>query len=152
MKWQKKREAFSLITAIFVIVLMATVAMYIMNISGKMVKETTTQYQREQSMLLTKSFTEYAIMSVMANEHNSTNCLNSISGTFGIYNINTNISYIGNGDLDSSCARRLSTTVATPKSPLNVIIDVFVSYADQDHPDPANAPQITYHKRSLIKI
>jgi len=152
MKWQKSRKAFSLITAIFVIVLMSSVAMYIMNISGKMVKETTTQYHREQSMLLARSFTEYAVMSVTANEHNSTNCLNTISGTSGLYSINANISYIGNGELDSSCARRLSTTVATPKSPLNVIIDVFVSYKDQDYPDPDNAPHITYHKRSLIKI
>ncbi len=154
MKWQKRRKAFSLITAIFVIVLMATVAMYIMDISGKMVKETTAQYHREQSMLLGKSYTEYAIMSVMANEHNSTNCLNTITGAYGIYNININISYICNGRLDASCTNTLSDTVTTPRSPLNIIVDVFVSYQDQDHPNTtaSPAPNITYHKRSLQKI
>ena len=71
MDLQQKRKAFSMITAIVVIVLMASVAVFIMNLSGKMVKETTTQYQREQAILLSKSYTEYAVMAVTANEHNT---------------------------------------------------------------------------------
>jgi hypothetical protein len=160
------RKAFSMITAIFIIVLMATVAAFILNLSGKMVQETTTQFQREQSMLLAKSYTEYAIMAVTANEHNSTNCLNNISGAFGdsdgdgtadFYNIDVNISYIGNdinlgAGSSSNCARRLSTAVTNLKSPLSIIVDVFVSYKNQDHPAGASAPNITYHRRSLQKI
>ncbi len=144
------RKAFSMLTAIFIIVLMATVAAFIMNLSGKMVKGTTAQFQREQSVLLAKSYTEYAIMAVTANEHNSPNCLNDISGKYGGsdgYDINVNISYIGRG-LDGSC-RTLSNDVNTTKSPLNIIVDVFVSYSDHDHPDDLN---MTYHRRSLQKI
>ena len=139
------------------IVLMATVAAFITNLSGKMVKGTTAQFQHEQSVLLAKSYTEYAIMAVTANEHNSTNCLNSITGAYGdsdgdgvpdMYNINVNISYIGN-NLDGSCARILNTNpINTPKSPLNIIVDVFVSYTDFDQDDL----NITYHRRSLQKI
>ncbi len=158
MKWQRQRKAFSMITAIFIIVLMATVAVFILSLSGKMVQETTAQFQREQSMLLAKSYTEYAIMAVTANEHNTSSCLKTITGGYGddgngndLYSINVNISYIGNTDLDSSCAP-LSTAVITPKSPLNIIVDVFVSYKELDHPDPTNAPGITYHRRSLQKI
>jgi len=143
------RKAFSMLTAIFVIVLMATVAAFIMNLSGKMVKGTTAQFQREQSVLLAKSYTEYAIMAVTANEHNSSNCLNSITGSYGIYDVQANISYIGN-NLDGSCARALNINpITTPKSPLNIIVDVFVSYTDIDHPDDIN---MTYHRRSLQKI
>lgn len=143
------RKAFSLLTAIFIIVLMATVAAFIMNLSGKMVKGTTVQFQREQSMLLAQSYTEYAIMAVTANEHNSTGCLNRITGTYGIYSIQTDISYIGN-DLDGSCLRVLNTSdINTSKSPLNIIVDVFVRYPDPDHPDDLN---MTYHRRSLQKI
>ncbi len=47
-------KAFSMLTAIFIIVLMATIAAFIMNLSGKMVKGTTVQFQREQSVLLGK--------------------------------------------------------------------------------------------------
>jgi len=152
------RKAFSMLTAIFVIVLMATVAAFIMNLSGKMVQETTAQFQREQSVLLAKSYTEYAIMAVTANEHNSSSCLNNITGTYqGIYNIDVNISYIGNDDnlgtgSSSNCIRILDSNVSTPKSPLNIIVDVFVSYKEFDHPAGASAPDITYHKRSLQKI
>lgn len=157
MQLQTKREGFSIITAIFVIVMMATVAMFIVNTSSKIVKETTDQYQKEQSVLLAKSYTEYAIMAVTANEHNSTNCLNEITGTFGIYSIKVNISYIGNdanlgAGSTSNCARILSDSVTTAKSPLNIIVDTFVSYKEIDHPAGASAPNITYHRRSLQKI
>ncbi len=160
------RKAFSMLTAIFIIVLMATVAAFIMNLSGKMVQETTAQFQREQSVLLAKSYTEYAIMTVTANEHNTTKCVDNITGGYGddgsgnsIYNIDVNISYIGNTDPDTGiaslqgqCDRELSTTVTTKKSPLNIIVDVFVSHKDLDHPAGAGAPDITYHRRSLQKI
>ena len=150
------RKAFSLLTAIFIIVLMATVAAFIMNLSGKMVKGTTVQFQREQSMLLAQSYTEYAIMAVTANEHNSNNCLDTITGAYGSYNVQVDISYIGNTDPDTGitslqghCARELSVSTQTKKSPLNIIVDVFVRYPDPDHPDDLN---MTYHRRSLQKI
>lgn len=143
------RKAFSMLTAIIIIVLMATVAAFILNLSGKMVKGTTVQFQREQSVLLAKSYTEYAIMAVTANQQNSANCLNSITGTYGIYNIQADISYIGN-NFDASCIRVLNDNpVVTPKSPLNIIVDVSVSYQDIDHPNNLN---MTYHKRSVQKI
>ena len=156
MKWKNNREGFSLITAVFTIVLMATVAMFIMNVSGKMVKETTTQYQREQSMLLANSYLEYGIMAVTANEHNKTNCINGITGKYAQYDINVTISYIGNdknlgSGSTSNCANILSKTVTTLRSPLNVILDVFVSYVDDDSTG-ASANKVTYHKRKLVKI
>ena len=148
------RKAFSMITAIIVIVLMATVGTFILNLSGKMVKGTTTQFQREQAMLLAKSYTEYAIMAVTANEHTGGNCLRDITGRYPVsspaYFIDVNISYIGRG-LNSSCSsdRILANDVNTTKSPLNIIVDVFVSYPDYDHPDDL---KMTYHRRSLQKI
>jgi len=145
---QQKRKAFSMITAIVVIVLMASVAVFIMNLSGKMVKETTTQYQREQAILLSKSYTEYAVMAVTANEHNNSNCLNTINGSYQNYNITVELSYIGR-DLDASCSRILANDINTTNSPLNVIIDVFVHYPDYDHPGDLN---MTYYKRTLQKI
>jgi len=152
------RKAFSMITAIIVIVLMATVGTFILNLSGKMVKGTTTQFQREQAMLLAKSYTEYAIMAVTANEHNNTAvpCLNTIIGSYPstnpAYNIDVNISYIGRGINNTGanpCAIILANDVNTTKSPLNIIIDVFVKYPDYDHPDGL---MMTYHRRSLQKI
>ena len=159
MKWQRQRKGFSMITAIIVIVLMATVASFILTTSGKMVKETTTQFQREQAALLASSYMEYAIMAVTANEHSNGNCLDTITGNLGGadgYNINVEISYIGNtnpislvSSLQGNCARELSTIATTVGSPLNIIVDVFVRYPDYDHPGDLN---MTYHSRRLFKI
>jgi len=164
MKWQNQRKAFSMLIAIVVIVLMATVAMLIMSISGKTVRETTAQFQREQAALLAKSYTEYAIMAVTANDRNSTGsgsyCLSDIDGTIGSpddgegYNIRIRIAYIGLASEVNSCAgtRIFSNTVNTTESPLNIIVDAYVEYKEPDHPDSSNAPYITYHKRTLQKI
>ena len=145
---KKQRKAFSMITAIFIIVLMASVSLFILSLSGKMVKDTTLQFQREQAVLLSKSYTEYALMAVTANQHTTANCLNEITGTYGDYDIRADISYIGSG-IDPSCTRILSNTVSTLNSPLNIIIDVFIKYPDYDHPGDLN---LTYHQRTLQKI
>ena len=149
------KKAFSMLTAIVVIVIMASIGAFVMNLSSKMVKSTTAQYQREQAMLYAKSYTEFAIMAVMSNDA-STNCLENINGTApGGYTIDTRISYIGDtrgGGRIASCAaaRRLGTSPAatTPEPSLHIIVDVYVKY---DDPDIPGAP-ITYHKRTLQKI
>ena len=146
------RKGFSILTAIAVIVIISSIGAFILSLSGKMVSETTVQFQREQAMLLSKSFTEYAIMAVTANEQNSSNCLNSISSNMGnFYYVDVNISYIGR-DLDNSCANILSTDVQTNRSPLTIIIDVDVKYQNPDDPRGASAPWITFHRRTLQKI
>lgn len=159
MKLQSQRKAFSLITAIFVVVLMATVAILVMNISGKIVKETTTQYQREQAALLAKSYTEYAIMAVTANDRATNNCLTDIDGTAvgsapasgNGYRVRARIAYIGHNAEVGTCptTRVFSSSVNTANSPLNIIVDVYVEYKD---PDNTGTPWVTYHKRTLQKI
>jgi type II secretory pathway pseudopilin PulG len=163
MKRKNHRAAFSMVTSLIVIVLMSTVAIYVLSTSAKMVKETTAQYQREQAMLLAKSYTEYAIMAVTANDRNNTStnyCLEDIEGQAGGdpdkgegYKIETRIAYIGNSII-SQCAatRQLGSITEATRSPLNVIVDVYVRYKDPDHPDASAAPYITYHKRTLQKI
>ncbi|MBD3788771.1 MAG: type II secretion system protein [Campylobacterales bacterium] len=159
MKHHSFRKAFSLLTAIIVVILMSTVAMFIMSLSGKLVKETTAQYQREQAELYAKSYTEYAILAVTANDRVSSNCLRDIDGTIGDplnggYRIRARIAYIGQNTQVASCAatRVLSNSVTTIKSPLSIIVDVYVEYKEPDHPNSAQAPWITYHKRTLQKI
>ena len=166
-----QRKAFSMLTAIFVIVLMATVAMLVMNLSGKIVKETTAQYQKEQAALLAKSYTEYAIMAVMSNDRNATDCIENIDGRIGAsvntgqgYLINTRVAYISdndatNGSSVSTCAATRildSSGITTPESALNIIVDVYVRYRDPDHPNisttPNTVPWVTYHRRTLQKI
>jgi len=152
----KLRPAFSMITAIFVMVMMATVASFVLSLSGKMVKSTTAQYQREQAMLLAKSYTEFAVMSVMSNDR-STGCLYTINGDIGDnptngegYRARVHINYIGNATEVGNCGGRiLSQTVTEPKSPLHIIVDTYIDYKD---PDNTAGNWITFHRRTLQKI
>jgi hypothetical protein len=161
------RKAFSMVTAIFVILILGTIAVLVLNMAAATAQETTTQYRNEQAALYAKSYTELAIMSVLdynRTQHN--NCINTINGTIGNYNdgsgydITTTISYIGNGATAFSlppCNRVLNTVaiLSVPRGSVpDVIIDVYVRYKDPEHiaTSGTNAPAITYHRRTLQKI
>ncbi len=158
----KQRKAFSLLTAIFLILLMGSVAGFVMSLSGKMVKETTSMYQKEQAVLLAKSYTELAIMTVMSNDRNGTgNCISDITGVVGAtgastngegYYVETRIAFIGSATDIGSCygVRQLGNPAAADD--LNIIVDVYVRYKDINSPTPASSPWVTYHRRTLQKI
>jgi hypothetical protein len=158
MKTIPMREAFSLVTAVFVMILMASVSIFVLNLSGKIIKTTTAQYQYEQALLYSKSYTEYAILAVTGNDR-SIACLSDINGIIGSptdgngYRIRTRIAYIVNGtEVDTSkCSstRLLTTSVQTKKTPLTLIIDAYVDYKD---PDNTNGPWFTVHRRTVQKI
>jgi len=156
------RKAFSMITAIFVIVLMATVSVLILNISSQTVKATTIQYKQEQAILYAKSYTELAIMYATANDPTLGNCPKSIDGNTSTpanirmgngYSVHVDIAYLDNVLL-SSCTQ-LSSTIATPYE-RHIIIDTYVKYHDDAVVAAWTAggtpPWLTYHRRTLQKL
>ena len=167
----RSRKAFSLLTAIFLIIIMASVGMFVMNLSGKMVQGTTVQFQREQATLLAKSYTELAIMTVMANNRTANACIDAINsdavagntasilpptaaaGDPGGYRARVNIGYIGQAGEIGGCANQLGNPSAGVNT-LNIMVDTYIEY--QDFTDPrfgtADAKWITYHRRTLQKI
>ena len=171
------RSGFAMITAIFVIVLMATISVFILDLSGKMVKETSYQYRRAQAKLLALSYTELAVLAVTKYDRTANGkCIEKIDAQInGIdplttplwgslsdmgYEVNTTIYYIGN-NLPCSSSHILNTDSITGNKYQSVgradqlgaiIVDVSVKYKDPDAPNMTNAPWITYHRRSLQKI
>ena len=172
----KHKKAFSMITAIFVIVIMSTVTSLIMNITGKTVKSTTQQYQKEQAALLARSYTELAILYVINYDRNTTNnCLESITDHFGAagdngYNIRINIKYLGNDKLLDGCTKTIladgtlgtadddtDTATWTDNAGVNggindtisIIVDTYISYKDFDDPSNRN---ISFHRRTIQKL
>lgn len=148
----KQRKAFSLITAIFVMITMAGLTALVMGTAGKTVKETISQYQKEQAVLLAKSYTELAIMAVSANINRNGNCIDTINGSLvdgGGYTVSTEISYIFGTAIASNCSDILTNAVVTPESDVNIIIDIYVTYQDLDN---VAGNDITYHRRTLQKI
>jgi len=157
-----KRPAFSMITAIFVIVLMASVATFVMNLSGKMVQETTTQYKKEQAILFAKSYTEFAIMAATAQ-----NCIQTITGDIGApligngYHVEVHAQYIGN-DLNAApanCVNTIGAAINTASSRGAILLlDTYVHYRDPAHPNSVvgvtweNNRGIVYHRRTLQRL
>jgi len=150
------RSGFSMITAIFVMVIMASVGAFVMNLSGKIVKTTTAQYQHEQAILYAKSYTEFAVMAVTAHDRNaSANCVETIKGSIGDidnggYTIRTHIAYIGLPAEIANCSgtRRLNAAAIDPNTPLSIIIDAYVDYKDLDN----TTQTFTVHRRTIQKI
>jgi len=151
------KKAFSMITAIFTIVIMASLTALIMNITGKTIKATTQQYQKEQAILLARSYTELAIMYAMSYERNSSNqCIQTINSHFGAssplgYDITTELRYIGKQTSLANCPRQIvALTGATGfDNTMSLIIDTYVYYRDFDDPLDRN---ITFHRRTLQKL
>jgi len=165
----KHKRAFSMITAIFVIVIMATVTSLIMNVTGKTVKATTQQYQKEQAALLARSYTELAILNVLYHDR-AIDCIEQITDHFGDvsngYDIRVNIKYLGNDTLLSECNNTIESDgtfdLNNKKSTwtdnglgtginntISLIIDTYITYKDFD--DPSNR-DITFHRRTLQKL
>ena len=160
------RKAFSMITAIFVILIMASVAILILNISSKTVKSTTIQFKQEQAALYAKSYTELAILYATANDaETGTTCAENINGVIGSnantgdgYRVQTRIAYIGHNLTNPPCSTSrilYSGPLATPAE-LHMIIDVYVQYRDPDviaaFGTEVGVPWITYHRRTLQKL
>ena len=162
----RMRYGFSMITAIFVILLLSSVGGFIVTLAGKTVKETTFQYRKEQSALLAKSYTELAIMGATANNAtDGSNCLEEIKGTVGGdpdkgegYSVDVRISYIGdNSKLQCTPANILSKSYDhLTDEHLYIIVDVFIKYIDFDIVAMGtvtdSTPRITYHRRTLQRL
>jgi hypothetical protein len=158
------RQAFSMVTAIFVMVILATISVLVLNTAGQISQNTVLQYRQEQAALLAKGYTEFAILSVL--KHDKTagigSCVEDINGTVGdnydegsgylaevkIYYIGNNLpcsNVVGNDRILNTA--NISGTGTDPYAP-HVLIDTFIKYKD-----PLNTEEvITYHRRSLQKI
>ena len=159
------RNAFSLITAIIVIITMSVVTALIFNLTGRIAKETSAQYRKEQAILYARSYTEYAIMSATAYECPKLIKADIVSPGASInagegYRIRTYVYYIGN-DLDlnvttaTQCETIGSTSIVYPGSKASIIVvDVEVVYKDPDQVALSgnNTPWLKYHKRTLQRL
>ncbi len=158
MKPPVMRKAFSMITAIFVIVIMSAVAALVLSLSGKMVKATTIQYRTEQAALLARSYAELAVQAVIMHDRNTTsNCVEDINTSVnnlvagsgatsatplngGGYGIGIQIHYLGN-NLPCSSSRILNstpittdynTTMGAADALAAILVDVYVRYKDPE--------------------
>ncbi len=162
-----QRHAFSMLTAIFVIVIITAISAFVLNLSSKLTTQTTSQYRKEQAILYAKSYTEFAILAA-----SSQDCVRRITANVGPdansvllgngYYVEVDIQYIGNeliGTGACSSTNTLGGAIAqsTSKGAV-VLIDVYVHYRDPDNPNTSTSndwntyPGITYHRRTIQRL
>ena len=168
----QNKKAFSMVTAIFTIVIMASLTSLIMNVTGKTIKETTAQYQKEQASLLARSYTELAILYALHRDRAVNGCINTINAQFGelgnLYDITVNIQYAGNtGNVPTATCDIIGGGANGGSWPPNgdlsfdstvsLLIDVYIFYKDIDHPlnndaDTTNDISKTFHRRTVQRL
>lgn len=173
------RKAFSLVTAIFVMFMMASVAGLVFNLTGKSIQETGTQYRKEQAALLARSYTEYAILAIQGHDMTTNGCLRTITGTVNYtdingttqtgganngagYRVTTRLRYMGlpagivcpnDGQIEPTVSQR-TTSVGIP----SVLIDVNIRYRNPSDPRIYNittrntVPWINFNRRTLQRL
>jgi len=138
-----RRRGFGIITAIVLLVLIATVGAMIISISAMSSKKATDDYLRIQAEMLARSATEFAVMRVQGFNRSSGNCLESLTiDAQPSFDVVVTINYLG---ALSGCANVLDT-VSDPDLNGMMIMDVVVSTKAGTSTEP-----IRIHKRTLQK-
>ena len=146
------RRGFTLIAAIFFVVIASSICMLALSIASTSVKQNSEIYLREQSELVARAATEYAMLAIISNDF-STTCLgnqsenasedNPIAGEFGdLFTFKVYVKYFGDMGICSGDA-----VAATGANQGTIMLDVFVS----SKPGKALNP-INFHKRTLQKL
>lgn len=147
-----KRPGFSMIVAIFIIVLVAWLASQVLNVASQEAKGTGDRYLRYQAELLADSATDYAVMRIGDyNETVSNNCLEDIQITVNdtsgspMFNVTSTIHYSYKDAAPGGCNAKNILAQLTGLEPM-VLIDTVVTTADGLATEP-----IRVHHRSWQK-
>ena len=142
------RRGFTLIAAIFFVVIASSICMLALSIASTSVKQNSEIYLREQSELVARAATEYAILAIISNDF-STTCIGNndqaITGEFGeLFIFKVYVKYFG--DMGDACKNK-DAVIVKGANQGTIMLDVFVS----SKPGKASNP-INFHKRTLQKL
>ncbi len=144
------RRGFGLITAIVIMITVATLMTLMIGLSSTSVKVTLDLYLKEQAELLSRSATEYALLAISGHENNIS-CIQNINIGYPkskpTHEANVTILYLGDGIVNCT-DHILSNKVETNESNLTVIIDTVVSVNQQN---TGISEPIRVHRRTIQK-
>ena len=153
------RSGMAMIMAITIIVVMATIMALGLALTSQTTKKTIDLYLYEQSILLSKSATEYALLRI-AQSPPCTYTGENIPNQDGIYTIDIAVQYIyyddpatgGTNEAQVLCTANggtLYSAVTTPEQDGSVIMDVTVSVLPAAN---AASEPIRYFRRTIQKL
>jgi len=142
------RRGFTLLSAIFLMLLVATLMVLAFSLAAQTKKQTGDIYMQEQAQILGRSATEFALLAISGHENNAS-CIEQINLQFPqnapIYDVNMTLFYLGR-NLVCNGGHLLANNVVTDESNGTVMIDTIVSYTD-----PATGEEVRFHRRTIQK-
>jgi len=144
--FKASKNGMAMIMAIMVIVIIGTIMTLSISMTAVTTKSTNDLYLYEQSILLSKSATEYALLKI-ANDNNATDPCHYKGSSFPqdtIYNISITVKYIYTAGI---CTAQYAT-VMTPDQNGSALIDVTVSVTDSS----VTSEPIRYFRRTIQKL
>ncbi|MCD8213775.1 MAG: hypothetical protein LUC34_07005 [Campylobacter sp.] len=140
------RKGFSLLAAIFFVVVTSSLCMLALSLSNSTMRQTGEIYLREQAELLAQGATEYAMLRILGHDFN-TGCLSSVSGRFPANNATAFLQYTVNIQYFGNIGNCVGIPIQTRDSAGTVMLDVFVTSIAGRISNP-----ISFHKRTVQKI
>jgi hypothetical protein len=142
------RNGMAMIMAIVVIVIISTIIALSLSLTATTSKRTTDLYLYEQSVLLSKSATEYALLQISQNDPCTYTGSSFIQDD--IYNIKISVSYVYL-DTENYCSTNGGTqyaTVETEEQSGSALIDVTIGVNDPN----VSTEEIRYFRRTIQKL
>jgi type II secretory pathway component PulK len=137
------RKGFGIITAIIIMMTIATLMSLMMGLSSSTIKQTSDIYLKEQAQLLLKSGVEFALLAMSGHDNNS-DCIESVDLTYNNFKVNIDIWYMG-ASIPLSCKKILVNNLKTKDSNYTAIVDIIVENSIATEP-------IRLHRRIIQKL
>ena len=167
-KYHPNKSGFAMIMAIFFMITIATLLMYMLSSTTETAKRTTNTYVNEQAQLLAKSAVEYTLLRVSGVDRDGPddivgtaddNCTNGFTAQYPsavapLFDIRVTIAYIGLSTIGTGVANQCNNfvnTITTEDSNGTMLIDVYVSSTTGEGGLNLSEP-ISYHRRTLQKL
>ena len=147
---KKSKNAFAMIMAIFVIVIISTIMALSLSLTSQTTKRTTDIYLYEQTSLYAKAAAERALLKIAQNNATANPC--GYAGENyqidGVYDVNITARYVYTSFPVTCNTSQQFTTITTEEQNGSVLLDIAVSVNDTTiTPEP-----IRYFRRSLQKL
>ena len=145
------RRGFGLITAIIIMVAVATLMSLMMTLTHASLKLTTDVYLKEQAELLARSAVEYTLLAISGHDNNNS-CVEHVNITYPnattpTHEANVSVYYFFKG-APANCNQVLANNIDTNESNMTALFDVWVSV---DMNNTGISEPIVIHKRLLQK-
>ncbi len=135
----------ALIMAMAVVVIIGTIMAVSLSLTTQTTKRTADLYVYEQTLLLSKSAAEYALLQISKNAPCSLPSLNFTHDT--IYDVNISMKYIYTADVTCSATKYI--TITTPEQNGSVLLDIIVGIPSSKN---ITKEPIRYFRRVLEKL